>query len=182
VPLPCPAPRAQVHTRDVICCGYRRTDGLWDVEARMTDRKAYAVCNDHRTVEAGAPFHDMALRVTIDDGLLIHAVDTSVDAAPHQICPVVTPNFKCLVGLRIGAGFGAELRRRLSGVRGCTHLVELFGPLATTAIQTVRPLRREFSGADVEPRPVQIDTCHALAAAGQVVARYWPRFHHRTRE
>jgi hypothetical protein len=26
-----------------------------------------------------------------------------------------------------------ELRRRLGGVHGCTHLVELFGPLATTA-------------------------------------------------
>lgn len=60
-----------MHIRDVLCCGYRRTDGLWDVEAQMTDRKGYAVCNDHHTVEAGGPFHDMALRVTIDDGLLI---------------------------------------------------------------------------------------------------------------
>ncbi len=71
VPPPSPAGRVPVHSRDIACCGYRRTDGLWDIEARMTDRKGYAVHNDYRTVDAGAPFHDMALRVTVDDTLLI---------------------------------------------------------------------------------------------------------------
>ena len=59
-------------------------------------------------------------------------------------------------------------------------LTELCGPLATTAIQTVRPLRREQHGGDGAARPAQIDTCHALAASGEVVAKYWPRFHQRT--
>jgi hypothetical protein len=129
---------------------------MWDIEARMTDRKGYAV------------------------QLLIHAVNACIDAAPHRICPSVTPNFQCLVGLRIAAGFGAELRRRLGGVHGCTHLVELFGPLATTAIQTVHPLRRGLPEADHASRPVQIDTCYALASNGEVVAKYWPRFYTRT--
>lgn len=85
--------------------------------------------------------------------------------------------------MRIGTGFGAEsCADAFRGCIGCTHLVELFGPLATTAIQTVQPLRREFSGTDAEARPVQIDTCHALAAEGEVVARYWPRFHQRPYE
>jgi hypothetical protein len=64
-----------IHTRTVTCCGYRRADGLWDIEARMTDRKSYAVQNDHRAVEAGGLFHDMTLRVTVDDALLIHGID-----------------------------------------------------------------------------------------------------------
>jgi hypothetical protein len=168
-----------MHTREVACSGYRRTDGLWDIEARMTDRKGYFVQNDHRTVDAGGLFHDMALRVTVDDTLLIHEIDACIDAGPHRICPSVAPNFQRLVGLRIEAGFGSELRRRLGGVHGCTHLVELFGPLATTAIQTVHPLRRGLSGEDGVARPAQIDTCHALAASGEVVARYWPLFHRR---
>jgi hypothetical protein len=56
-------------------------------------------------------------------------------------------------------------------------LVELFAQLATTAIQTVHPLR--LRGADSAARPAQIDTCHALAATSEVVAKYWPQFHHR---
>ncbi len=163
-----------MHTRAVTSCGYRRADGLWDIEVRMTDRKGYFVQNDHRTLEAGDLLHDMALRVTVDDQLLIHHIEACIDAAPHRICPSVTPNFQRLVGLRIEAGFGGELRRRLGGVHGCTHLVELFGQLATTAIQTVYPRR---GGGPRAARPAQIDTCHALAAEGEVVAKYWPRFH-----
>jgi Protein of unknown function (DUF2889) len=106
----------------------------------------------------------MALRITVDDTLLIQVIDACIDAGPHRICPSVTPNFQRLLGLRIEAGFGAELRRRLGGVHGCTHLVEL---------------RRGLPGVDGTARPAQIDTCHALAAAGEVVAKYWPRFHRR---
>jgi hypothetical protein len=175
------APRTLMHTREIACHGYRRTDGLWDIEARMTDAKGYAVQNDHRGISAGTPFHDMALRLTIDDTMLIHAVDACIDASPHRLCPAVAPDFQRLVGLRIEAGFNSELRRRLGGVHGCTHLTELCGPLATTAIQTVRPLRRELHGGNGPAQPEQIDTCHALAASGEVVAKYWPRFHQRTR-
>jgi hypothetical protein len=180
MPLPSPAERSPMHTREITCRGYRRTDGLWDIEARMIDRKNYFVQNDHRGIDAGVPFHDMALRVTVDDTLLIHAVEACIDSGPHRICPSVTPNFQRLVGLRIEAGFGAELRRRIGGVHGCTHLAELFGPLATAAIQTIHPLRRKVHARNDAARPAQIDTCHALAATGEVVAKYWPRFHART--
>jgi len=81
-----------------------------------------------------------------------------------------------VVGLHIAPGFGGELRRRLGGVAGCTHLVELFGPLATAAIQTVQPLRRPAAPQDESARPPQIDTCHALSSGGDVVAKYWPQF------
>jgi hypothetical protein len=182
MPLQLPAPRQLMHTRDVRCCGYRRNDGLWDIEAHLTDRKAYAMWNDHQALNAGDLFHDMAVRVTLDDRLLIQSIDVCIDAGPHRICPSVTPNFERLVGLRIEAGFGAELRRRLGGVHGCTHLVELFGQLATTAIQTVHPLRRGLPDEDGGARPAQIDTCHALAANGDVVAKYWPQHHRRAEQ
>ena len=57
------------------------------------------------------------------------------------------------------------------------HLVELVGPLATTAIQTVQPLNTTPASSADALRPPQIDICHALAATGEVVAKYWPRFH-----
>ncbi|HRE16891.1 MAG TPA: hypothetical protein PLW86_07450, partial [Rhodocyclaceae bacterium] len=60
-----------------------------------------------------------------------------------------------------------------AGVNGCTHIVELMGPIATTAFQTIYPIlsrEREEQG-----RPPVIDTCHALAADGPVVAMIWPQ-------
>lgn len=176
MPLPPPHPSEVMHMREIVCYGLRRTDGLWDIEARMVDRKSYAVINDYRSVEAGAPFHEMALRLTVDDSLQIRGLDACIDAAPFEICSTVAPNLQCLVGQRIGAGFGSELRRRHGGVNGCTHLIELFGPLVTVAIQTVCPLRRGLHETDAATPPSHIGGCHALSANGDVVARYWPRF------
>ena len=133
MPLSPSEPRRQIHARTVFCVGYRRDDGLWDVEATMVDAKSYPIRNDFRSIKPGAPFHEMQMRLCLDDALLIHGVDTSIDAAPHRVCPSIAPNFQRLVGLRIEAGFLAEARRRLGGVSGCTHLVELLGPLATTS-------------------------------------------------
>ncbi len=63
---------------------------------------------------------------------------------------------------------------RLGGVKGCTHLVELaIGALATTAIQTIGPLRRRVPGR----RPGHLDTCHALATDGEVVRARYPEFY-----
>lgn len=180
--MPHPAARVLMHARDVSCRGFRRSDGLWDIEASMTDSKGYPVYNDYRTVEAGEPFHDMSLCVTVDDELRIHAVEAAIDAGPHRLCPIVASNFQRLVGLRIEAGYTAELRRRLGGVNGCTHLMELLGPVATTAIQTVSPLRSPALPAGAATRPAHIDTCHALAATGEVVEKYWPRFHVQVRQ
>ncbi|MEY3991305.1 MAG: hypothetical protein RIS04_68, partial [Pseudomonadota bacterium] len=37
--LPAPAPRRLSHTRTVVFRGYDREDGLWDIEATLTDVK-----------------------------------------------------------------------------------------------------------------------------------------------
>ena len=172
---PCES-RQPLHARTVLCAGYRRDDGRWDIEAKVTDAKSYAVRNDFRSIPARGYFHDMEIRLRVDDALHIDAVEASIDAAPHRVCPSVTPNFQRLVGLRIQAGFLAEARRRLGGVSGCTHLVELLGPLATTAIQTVVPMRLAAAERTAAERPSQIGSCHALAPSGEVVAKYWPSF------
>jgi hypothetical protein len=64
----------------------------------------------------------------------------------------------------------------LSGSKGCTHLTELLGPIATTAIQTLMGWRKPAdapNGADEGQPAVQahpmIDTCHAWRAGGEVV-------------
>lgn len=187
MPLSSPAPREHIHTRQVECRGYRRGDGLWDIEGRITDTKTYAFGNRERgQVQPGSPIHDMWIRLTIDDAMVIKAVEAVTDASPYSICPNVTPNFQRLVGLRVGSGFRKAVRERLGGTEGCTHLVELLGPVGTTAFQTVAPLvardifQRGQAGGEAKsaPRraPALLNTCYAFSDEREVVARQWPEF------
>jgi hypothetical protein len=73
----------------------------------------------------------------------------------------------------------------LGGTEGCTHLVELLAPIATTAFQTIFPMkdrqkqRREQRGGEPAPRsrPRILDTSHALRSDGDVVKQFWPEFY-----
>ncbi len=59
-------PRDPVHQRRIECRGYRRDDGLWDVEGHLTDAKSYPFANSFRgEIAPGEPIHDMWLRVTL---------------------------------------------------------------------------------------------------------------------
>src|SRR5216684_1035443 len=186
--LSAPAPREPLHTRQIECQGFHRGDGLWDIEAHMTDRKSYSFPSDERgEVVAGTPVHDMWLRVTLDDGFHIVAIEAVTDASPYRLCPEITPNFQRLVGLRVGPGFNRKVKELVGGVEGCTHLVELMGPLATTAYQTIfsakhREQRERANGSEEtsdkpRKRPRLIDTCHALASDSPVTKRTWPEFY-----
>ncbi|MFO1069474.1 MAG: DUF2889 domain-containing protein [Geminicoccaceae bacterium] len=179
MPLPDVADRQPIHTRAVTCRGWRRADGLWDIEGHLTDTKAYGFPNaDRGEIAAGEPIHEMWLRLTLDDDLLVHDVVAVTDAAPFAVCPAITPNFRRLVGLRIGRGWRRAIAERLGGVEGCTHLVELLGPVATTAYQTIYPIvAREKARTAGDRPPSHLDSCHALARDGAVVRREYPRWY-----
>lgn len=174
--LPAPAPREQLHNRHVHCAGFRRGDGLWDVEGHLVDTKTYGFHNIHRgRIEPGTPIHEMWLRLTLDDELVIQAVEVAMEHTPYTICPDVTPHFQRLVGLRIGTGFRRQVAQRLGGIQGCTHLVELLGPMATTAFQSMAGQRRERQAADPSLPPRWLDTCHAHASDSVVVKELYPQ-------
>src|SRR6185437_10129463 len=142
MPLSAAAPREPIHRRQIECRGYRRADGLWDIEGHLIDIKSYAFQNEHRgEVAAGEPIHEM--------------------------------------WLRIGKGFINKVRELLGGVEGCTHLVEMVGPVATTAFQTIFPYRNRMAAAegktaDSSRKPRLLNTCHAFAENGPIAQRLWP--------
>ena len=179
MPLSPPKHRALSHTRNIHCCGYQREDGLWDIEAHLVDTKTYPFDNLHRgRIEAGQPVHEMWIRLTIDEDFLIHDAEVATDAAPFPTCLDIVDAFAALKGMRMGGGFVREVRQAFSGTRGCTHLVELLAPMATTAFQTLFPTReKRAAAAPSRQRPKVIDTCHALSADGEVVKRQWPEFY-----
>jgi hypothetical protein len=180
MPLSEPAAREPIHHRDVACRGFRRADGLWDIEGHLRDTKHYRFNTTYRgDLEPGTPIHDMWLRLTIDDSYTVRAVEAVTEQGPFPVCGDIAPAFQALVGLRIGQGWRKEIAERLGGVKGCTHLVELLGPLATTAFQTIAPIKmRERSSGTGPATPGDdnglIDSCHAFRRDGPVVKRIWP--------
>ena len=161
--------------------GFKRNDGLFEVEGRVTDQKPHSftpASADH-TVPAYEAIHDMGVRLVFDKTLLVHEVHTFTDAAPYKVCPEGGNALQALKGIRIGPGWNSEIRRRLSGERSCTHLRELLMPLATTAIQSMSALRSgEPETLDDDGRPKKIDSCYAYAADGELVRKRWPEFYH----
>ena len=177
MPLSPAVDRELIHTRKIQCRGYRRSDGLWDIEGHLTDTKTYPFENrDRGSIPAGEPVHEMWLRLTIDEDLLIHNAEAVTDYAPFSICPDITPNFADLRGLRIGSGWRRQIQARVGGVLGCTHLVELLGPMGTTAFQTLVNQRRQpqNTAATGSRSPGGLNTCHALKSDSVVVRTHWP--------
>ncbi len=193
MPLPDPAPRKQFHTRQIDMKGYAREDGLWDIEGHMTDVKCYTFNNKWRgDVEPGTPVHDMWMRLTMDDSLTIVDIEAVTDHSPFEMCPLITPNFKRLVGLQIGPGWNLSIRKRVGGIEGCTHLVEMLGPMATVAYQTIKaggikrrnklygiePIPKEARDPDApRKRPGILNTCHAWSTKSPAVKDELPEFY-----
>ncbi len=184
--LSAPTPRTALHLRNIECHGYRRGDGLFDIEGRVTDSKTYDFPNEFRgDIKAGENIHDMTLRLTLDHDLLIHEAEVSFGAYPYGVCPDIAPAFHVLKGLKIGPGWSVKVRAMLGKTKGCTHLVELLGPMATVAFQTIIPIRQREgkeakdnapSGAQTS-RPPQLNSCHAYASDGDMVRKHWPDFY-----
>ncbi len=194
MPLTEPVPREPLHLRAIELCGYRREDGLFDIEARLTDTKTYAFRNSDRgQIEPGVPLHRMLARMTLNTEMVITAFEAVTEYGPYAICPTAAPNFARLAGLKIGRGFLKAANERVGGVHGCTHLRELLGQMGTVAFQTLLAVRvkREtaanaLASADqpaAEPviekpsRPMMLGTCLAYAPDSPVVARQWPQFY-----
>ena len=174
--------RKKMHHRHIDCEGYLRDDGLWDIEAQMRDMRTYdcGYDQDHRggIIRAGEPVHDMWLRLTIDLDFVIRDAQASSDHTPFGICTQAAVEMKAIVGLQIAQGWMKLVRERIGTDKSCTHLMDLLGPIAATAYQTLHMAleEREAKACDRQ-KPVILDTCIALASDGDVVKKRWPEYY-----
>ena len=167
--------RERLHGRVVTYDGYRRDDGLFDIEAHIADVKDhdYELLTGVR--RAGVPIHDMWVRVTIDPNFVIRAIEAVTDSMPYPgACDRIGPAYEKLVGANLVNGFRKHLHDAMGGVRGCTHITEMLSYLPTAAIQTLSGLQREDDGDD---KPFQLDRCHALETTTETVRRYYPKWY-----
>lgn len=168
--------RKLIHHRQVVCLGYERSDGLWDIEGSVTDRKPFPIWIEERgAVMADEPIHEMTMRIAVDRTLQIHEAEVRVSNSPYRVCPAISIAYQQLIGLRIGPGFSLKIKHMFRGIEGCTHLTELLGPMATTAYQALWDQLIDVEQQNSGKAAVRyaLNGCHALNADGELVRLYF---------
>ena len=166
--------REPLHRRSIEINGYRRADGLYDIEGHLVDTKPVDFRLAAGIRKANEPVHSMWLRITVDRTLTIVDAAAAMDAMPYTgDCNAIEPAYRKLVGLSIGPGYQRSVKELLGGIRGCTHITELAGMLATAAFQTLAGQGL----ADPTKKPFQLDRCHALESSARAVGRYYPKWY-----
>jgi hypothetical protein len=196
MPLSPPVSRQLRHRRTIRAEAFERDDGLWDIEACLTDHKPRDVALAPGVRPNGLPIHELWLRITIDRKLTVVDAQASSDWVPYPgHCEASNPAYRALIGLNLLDDFRRHVRRLLAATSGCTHLTELCSVLPTTAIQAFagdvwtkraladnadRPDPASGAGASAvqtEEPPFQLGRCHALRFDGEAVRRFYPRWH-----
>jgi hypothetical protein len=168
------AKREALHRRSIEITGFRREDGLFDIEGHLLDRKDVDFKLASGMRQAGQPIHSMWLRLTVDRTLTIVDAEASMEAMPFAgECDKIAPDYRKLIGLSMRSGYNRKLKEIFGGTRGCTHITELAGSMGTATYQTMAGQGL----ADPEKKPFSIDGCHAQVSTGPVVAKYHPKWY-----
>ena len=180
MPLPESPNRTELHHRRIEMRGYRRDDGLYEIDGRVTDVKTERTRRKDgaREFPPGLPIHDMWVRLVVDETLLVHDIAAVTDSSPYDICREAVEPMRAIVGERIKGGWSMMVKSKLGGAQGCTHLMEILIPLATAAYQTLTTLRLSRPTAvDANGRPRKIDSCYAYGRDREVVQKIRPQFY-----
>lgn len=181
--LPPAAPDRQLrHRRSIDVKIFARGNGIWEVDASLSDLKTADVELGGKTRPAGTPVHDMLLRLVINEQLdILEAGSESIWMPYPGQCDDLRDAYSRLVGLNLLKGFHQGVSERVGGVLGCTHLTELCRVLPTAVVQAFAGdvIDTQAAGPAGEP-PFQLDRCHALRSDGVAVKLFYPRWHRKS--
>jgi hypothetical protein len=180
MPLPPAAPARQLkHSRRIDVQIYARGNGLWEVDAEISDTKTRDAHLAGGVRRAGEPIHDMLLRVVVDERFNIVEAGSETRGMPYPgHCDDHGDAYASLIGLNLLKGFRDAVRQRIGGTVGCTHITELTQVLPTAVVQAFAgDVINTRDGAGAGQPPFQLDRCHALRRDGDAVRLHYPRWH-----
>jgi hypothetical protein len=177
--LPTAAPDRQLkHRRSIDVQIYACGNGLWEVDAEITDVKTHDAALAGGVRPAGEPIHDMLLRVVVDEQFNIVDAGSETRRMPYPgRCDDHGDVYRRLIGLNLLKGFHSAVKERLGGTAGCTHLTELTQVLPTAVVQAFAGEVLKTREDETDRRPFQLDRCHALRSDGTAVQTYYPRWY-----
>jgi hypothetical protein len=171
------ATRRLKHRRQIDVQVFDRGNGLWEVDATLTDTKTRDSSPGGELRRAGTPIHEMLLRLVVDERFEIVEAGAETRWMPYDgHCDAYGDTYGRLVGLNLMQGFRDALRERVGGVLGCTHITELAQVLPTAVVQAFAGEVLDTQGVG-DTRPFQIGRCHAYRTDGDVVRTHFPRWY-----
>lgn len=174
MPLSSPVSRTPGHLRDVRYRSFERSDGLWDIEGELIDTKACdTILPGPRLVKAGDAIHHMLIRATVDEQLVVQAIEAAMDRHPHDTCPPALESMQRMVGCSMASGWRKAIEQHMGNVQGCTHMRELLFNMATAAFQSIQGA---FIPGDPSQPPRHLGQCKGWDFNGAAVARIYPQF------
>ena len=115
-----------VHQRKIEIHTYSLENQQLIVEGRLTDDRLVTGYHwDGRPRPPGV-VHRMIIRLLIGDWppTVLEAEAEMLDI-PHELCTTVEDSIQKVVGVSVSAGFSDQIRQRLGGIAGCSHLTHL---------------------------------------------------------
>lgn len=95
------------------------SDGLFNVGVSLADTS-----------------HEMRLNMVVDPvTMVIKEVQAEIIRAPYAICSKALDEINLVVGLKIEPGINRKVKELIGGIKGCTHIIELFQEGFKTAYQ-----------------------------------------------
>lgn len=174
-------PRRPMHLRRIEMQAWLRDDGLWDIEAHLRDEKPFDYIDPGRGLRpAGAPVHDLRVRLTVDDDRIVRDVAVQMDSVPFGTCHEVKESLRPLIGERVGRGWRRVLKK-IPRHATCAHVHEVLMPMATVAHQGMSLGRDPAGKVSLEPDPTLteapffVDDCHSWRIDGPVVVHFFPK-------
>jgi hypothetical protein len=115
-----------VHERTLTIRTYPLNEEQVIVEGWLRDERL--IFGYHRDGSARPPgvVHWMGVRLLLGGRpITILDAEAEMPTVPHQLCPTVADTVKKIIGLPIVSGFSDQVRKRLAGVEGCSHMMHL---------------------------------------------------------
>ena len=173
--------REELHQRKLDIRFYKRSDGLYEVVAELTDTKSHPFTLQLRdqALPPGTPIHHMVMTMVVDEFLTVKDIKAEMRATPFGVCLGAQNTLSGVIGLQIGPGWTKKTKDLLGGSASCTHLMELLGPMATTAFQGIAPKRMQAvnNPENEHLRVGKVNSCYAYAEHREVIAQLWPELY-----
>jgi hypothetical protein len=168
--------KSPVHERKLEVRTYPLENSQVVVEGWLRDERL--VFGFHRDGSPRPPgvVHLMGVRLLLGDfPVTILEAEAEMATIPHELCPTVADSIKKIIGLPIISGFSDEVRKRLGGVEGCSHLMHLVLAMAPAALhgywahlsREPQPVPRSFD--EIPGLPYLLNSCRLWKEDGPLI-------------
>lgn len=165
-----------IHQRKIEIRTYPLENRQLIVEGRLTDDRLVTGFHWDGRPRTPGIVHQMIIRLLIGQWPpTILEAEAEMEDVPHELCRTMEESVQKIVGLPIAAGFSDQVRERLGGVAGCSHLTHLIlamGPAVlhgywTQHSRQPRPVPKSLE--EVQGLPILINSCHLWQEGGPLV-------------